>query len=112
MSCPSPEQNENDAILRKVIEAAIGLTEDWDRAFADPIGPDTRLVADLGCQSLDIVVLTANLSRQLQRDDIPFERLFLSDGKPVRDISIRALAEFLCEPNQRAQSPISAARGA
>jgi acyl carrier protein len=105
MSCPNPDSQPffRDAIMSQVIDAAIGLTQDWDRAFADPIGPDTRLVADLGCQSLDIVVLTANLSRQLQRRDIPFERLFLASGKPVPDISLRALADFLRdEPNERA----------
>lgn len=87
-------------ILHKVIEAATGLTQDWEHAFSDPIAPETRLVADLGCQSLDIVVLTAQLSRQLNHTDLPFERLFLPQGKPVGDISVGTLAEFFWEHTQ------------
>ena len=88
---------EREAILARVMEATAALTQDWDRVFAAPIAPETRLVADLGCQSLDIIVLTAQLSRQLQRNDIPFERLLLANGKPVADISLGAMADFLWE---------------
>src|ERR1035441_9089544 len=87
MNCPDPEPNGRDAILTRVMEAATSLTQDWDRAFADPIVPESLLVADLGCQSLDIVVLTADLSRQLKLRDLPFERLLLAGAKPVLDIS-------------------------
>src|ERR1700730_11010887 len=97
MNLPDLEPDGHDAILTRVMEAAIALTQDWDRAFADPITPETLLVADLGCQSLDIVVLTADLSRQLRRHDLPFERLLLVGGKPVTDISLGALADFLWE---------------
>jgi len=95
MNCPNLEPDGREAILAKVMEAAIGLTQDWARAFASPITPETRLVADLGCQSLDIIVLTADLSKQLKRSDIPFERLLLAGGKPVPDLSLGALADFL-----------------
>jgi acyl carrier protein len=86
-----------NAILKTVMIEAQSLTQDWGRAFADPIAPETRLIADLGCQSLDIIVLTANVSRQLHRTDIPFERLLVSDGRPVSDISLGTLADFIWE---------------
>jgi acyl carrier protein len=104
MNRPDAETG-RDAILTTVMDAALRLTQDWDRSFADPIGPETRLVADLGCQSLDIVVLTANLSRQLDRGDIPFERLLVSDGRPVSDISLGTLADFLWEQTNVAIRP-------
>jgi acyl carrier protein len=94
MTCLSPQPDGRDAILNLVIEAAKVLTQDWERAFEDPITPETMLVANLGCQSLDIVVLTADLSRQLHCHDLPFERLFLAEGKPVPDFSLETLADF------------------
>jgi acyl carrier protein len=97
MSGQSFDQAAREAMLTRVIEAAATLTRDWDRAFASPIAADTRLIADLGCQSLDIVVLTAQLSRDLDRRDIPFERLLMAGGKPVGDISVRMMADFLWE---------------
>jgi acyl carrier protein len=93
---------EREAILADVMKAAAGLTQDWDREFAAPIAPETRLMADLGCQSLDIIVLTGQLSRQLRRNDIPFERLLLANGKPVSDVTVGALADFLWEQTQGA----------
>jgi len=93
----SNKLEDREQILAAVIDAAIQLTQDWDRCLSPPICAQTRLVADLGCQSLDIIVLTAQLSRQLNRNDIPFERLLLADGKPVPDVSLQAMASFLWE---------------
>jgi len=99
-------------VLDAVIEAAGRLTEDWDHEFSAPISADTWLVADLGCQSLDIIVLTAQLSRRLERTDIPFERLLLLEGKPVTDVSLRAMANFLWEHAKGSADSPGAAQGA
>ena len=90
--CSPPGQSQ---VLATVIEAATSLIQGWDRAFSAPISAETRLIADLGCQSLYIIMLTAQLSRRFKRSDIPFERLLLVDGRPVSDVSLGAMAEFL-----------------
>jgi acyl carrier protein len=105
MNCLSLKSNARDVILAMVMEAVVDLTPGCDRTFATPIGPDTRLIADLGCQSLDIVVLFGDLSRQLNRGDIPLEQLVRKEGKPVLDISIGTLADFLWEQTIAAQLP-------
>ena len=97
MNSPNPCIKERDAILKLVMNAAGVLTQGWDRAFSNPITPDTYLFADLGCQSLDFAVLIADLSRGLQRNDIPIERVMVVAGKSVTDISLRMLADFLWE---------------
>jgi acyl carrier protein len=91
-----------DAVLALVITTVAEMVEDWDRAFADPITSQTLLVGDLGFQSIDIVVLSGALSQSLDRRDIPFERLLLDDGKPVPDLRLGMLADFLW---QQTQSP-------
>jgi acyl carrier protein len=99
MNLAEPTPNERDVILTNVMNAARGLIqgEGWERAFADPITAETLLVGDLGCQSLDIIVLVADLSRRLGRHDFPLEKLLQVEGKPVTDISLGTLADFLWE---------------
>ena len=101
MTHADPAPDGRDAILTKVMNSALCLTEGWDRDFADPITEETLLVADLGCQSLDIVVLTADLTRLLGRRDLPLEKLLLVGGKPVMDISLGTLADFLWEHTKK-----------
>lgn len=105
MNFPSTNSSGPEAILTMVIEAANGLDETSERVFADPIGPDTLLVRDLGCQSINIVCLAAGLIRQLHCTDFSLERLFWPGDKPAPDISLRALADFLSEraPSREAQ---------
>jgi acyl carrier protein len=93
-----PVLNEREAILLRLIAAVTGMIQDWDRDdVAAPLTGNTLLVADLGCQSLDIVMLMAEMSRQLNRRDIPFERLLLVHGRPISDLSLGVLADFLWE---------------
>ena len=92
-----PVADGREAILLRIIAAVTGMIQDWDRDIAAPLTGGTLLVNDLGYQSLDIVVLSAHMSRQLNRRDIPFERLLLVNGRPVSDLSLDALADFLWE---------------
>jgi hypothetical protein len=94
MNSQSPIPITSDAILACVMDAAADLTEGWDRDFADPIAPESLLVSDLGCQSLDIVVLLGQLSSCLNLTDLPFEELLMPEGKRVADFSLATLADF------------------
>jgi acyl carrier protein len=111
MNFPDSELNGRNAIMTRVIDAATGLTQDWERAFAEPIAPETLLVRDLGCQSLDIMVLIGQLSRELERCDVPIERLFHPNGKPASDISLRTVADFLWELTNQPAAHLADARG-
>jgi acyl carrier protein len=92
----------------RLMAAVTGMMKDWDRDTSAPLTGGTLLMADLGYQSLDIVVLSADMSRQLNRRDIPFERLLLVDGRPISDLSLDQLADFLWE--QLANTPVIEAR--
>jgi hypothetical protein len=100
MNSQSPLPITSDAILACVMDAATGLTKGWDRDFADPIAPESLLVSDLGCQSLDIVVLLGQLSGCLNLTDLPFEALLMPEGKRVADFSLAALADFFWKQSQ------------
>lgn len=99
LSAPSrPALNGRDEILLHLMTAVTGMMQDWDRDDATaPLGEHTYLVADLGFQSLDIIMLAGGMSRNLNRTNIPFERLLLVDGRPIKDLSLGMLADFLWE---------------
>jgi acyl carrier protein len=87
----------------QVLEGILALLReaqgDWE--FDGDIGPDTRFVADLGLESLEIVVLSTMVQQQYGR--LPFPQFFDEIGqRPVeeRDVSVVELATFVCEHRQ------------
>ncbi|HTQ67174.1 MAG TPA: phosphopantetheine-binding protein [Solirubrobacteraceae bacterium] len=87
----------------QVLEGILALLReaqgDWE--YDGEIGPDTRFVADLGLESLEIVVLSTMVQQQYGR--LPFPQFFDEIGqRPVeeRDISVAELAGFVCEHRQ------------
>ncbi len=52
---------EPEAIRDGVVRILEDMTSDWETEFAGPIGPDTRLGAELGFCSIDIVQLALAL---------------------------------------------------
>jgi hypothetical protein len=85
------------AILTLVMQTITEMLRDEDRIFASPLTPQTLLVADLDYKSLDIVMLIGYLNRQLGLIDIPFEQLLFIHGRPVADLSLQTLADFMWE---------------
>jgi len=84
-----------DLITKDLIQILTDMTQDWDLEFSGGIGADTRLVADLGFESIDVVMLIGEIHRHYNQRNLPFERLLLRDGGYVDDIRVSALAEFL-----------------
>ena len=63
--------------------------------FAGTIGAETRLIADLGFESIDVVHLIVALEERFQRTDLPFENLLMKDGRYVSDLRVGEVAGFL-----------------
>ena len=81
-----------------VLESILALLEeaqgDWE--FTGEIGPDTHFVADLGLESLEIVVLATLVQQQFGK--LPFPQFFEEIGRrPVdeRDLTVAELAMFV-----------------
>lgn len=71
------------------------ITGDWETGFAGTIGAETRLIADLGFESIDVVHLIVALEERFQRTDLPFENLLMKDGRYVSDLRVGEVAGFL-----------------
>lgn len=69
------------------------LARDWD--YASEIGPETRLFADLGFESLDAVVLGTAIQERYRRT-MPFAELLAEIGlRPKPDLTVGELVEFI-----------------
>ena len=93
MSHPEPE------VLSGVLEMLNELSGDWE--YDGVITPDTFFLADLGLESLDIVVLGTMIQQQYGR--LPFAEYLEELGRrPVdeRDITVAELVAFVCEHRQ------------
>ncbi|HLL92605.1 MAG TPA: acyl carrier protein, partial [Solirubrobacteraceae bacterium] len=90
----------------QVLQAILALLEeaqgDWE--YTGEIGPDTYFVADLGLESLEIVVLSTMVQQQFGK--LPFPQFFEEIGqRPVdeRDLTVADIAMFVCEHRQPTQ---------
>jgi acyl carrier protein len=81
-----------EAIMADVLNLLHKLASDWE--YAGAVVPGTRLFADLGFESLDVVVLGTALQEQYQRA-VPFAQFLAEVGqRDVRDISVGELVDF------------------
>jgi acyl carrier protein len=86
-------------VLDAVLELLNELSGDWE--YDGEIRPDTYFLADLGFESLDIVVLSTLIQQRYGR--LPFAEYLEELGqRPVeqRDITVSELVEFVCEHRQ------------
>jgi acyl carrier protein len=86
-------------VMQGILALLNEASGDWEHT--DEIGPQTRFVADLGLESLEIVVLSTMVQQQYGR--LPFPQFFEEIGqRPIdeRDLSVSELAMFVCEHRQ------------
>jgi acyl carrier protein len=86
-------------VLDAVLDLLNELSGDWE--YDGEIGPGTYFVAELGLESLDIVVLSTLIQQRYGR--LPFAEYLEELGqRPVeeRDITVAELVEFVCKHRQ------------
>ena len=84
-------QDQIEILIKDVV---CELTEDWDLdglVFTE----DTKLCAEAGFESLDIVQLVVLIEKKLNNPGVPFEQLFMRDGQYIDDVTIKELAAFV-----------------
>lgn len=87
----------------QVLQGVLAILEeaqgDWE--FDGEIGPDTRFVADLGLESLEIVILSTMVQQRFGK--LPFPQFFEEIGQrpeEERDLTVAEVATFVCEHRQ------------
>jgi acyl carrier protein len=84
-----------EAILQDLISILDNMTSDWDMDLSEAMGPQTKLIADLGFESIDVVQFVVAIEEKFQRRGLPFEELLMSDGRYVDEIRVGDTADFL-----------------
>jgi acyl carrier protein len=56
---------------------------------------DTRLLADLGFESIDIIQLVVAIQEEILKCKLSFDKLLMKDGRYVDDLSIGQIADYL-----------------
>jgi len=83
-------------VLSDLLQLIDELSGDWE--VEGPITPETRFLADLGLESLDLVVLGTMI--QQRYGQLPFAEYYAEVGRrPIeeRDVSVSDLVVFICE---------------
>ena len=80
---------------QKLITLLEDFTQDWDHDGDVGMSADTRLLADLGFESVDIIQLTVAIEEDFKLFRTPFDKLLMKDGRYVDDLSIGQIAAFL-----------------
>lgn len=83
----------HQTVLSTVTATLESLVQDWDLDM--PVGPGTRLVADLGFESIDLIQMVAALEQEFGRPNLPFAELLIVDGRYIDDLTVGQIADFL-----------------
>ena len=83
----------------EIVTAITGILEqmldDWGVELDEPIGADTKLVADLNFSSIDIIHLAMALEQHFKRPKLGFNELLMEDGQYVDDLTVAQITHFL-----------------
>lgn len=71
------------------------MTTDWDLDLPDGITGETRLMADLSFESIDVVQLVVAIEAHVKRRGLHFEQLLMVDGRYVTELQVKQIADFL-----------------
>lgn len=81
-----------EAIVISVLDDTV---QDWDLEIEGGIAATTTLIGDLAFESIDVVQFCVALEQALGRKGLPFEKLFITDGAYVDDVSVNQVVVFL-----------------
>jgi acyl carrier protein len=86
---------DRETIFRDMVQILENMTSDWDTSHEGEIRPETRLIADLGFESIDVVQLVVDIEERYQRRDLPFEKLLMENDRYVDELQVGKAVDFL-----------------
>lgn len=92
-----------EEILADLLLLLRGLADDWE--YSGEITPDTYLLADMGFESLDVVVLSTAVQEHYGQG-LPFPEFFAEIGqRQLRDVSVGEWVDFIYKYLDEVPSP-------
>lgn len=93
---------DRETVLQDLVGILQDMTSDWDTEFDGGIRPETRLIADLGFESIDVVQFVVAVEERYQRRELPFEEILMADGRYVDEVRVGDAVDFLVRHLNRA----------
>ena len=87
----------SDRYVEQLAALLRDFTQDWDSASDETITRETRLFADLGFESIDIIQLIVAIQEEVVRRNVAFDTLMMKDGRYVDDLSVGQIADHLAQ---------------
>jgi acyl carrier protein len=85
-----------EQIMADLVKILKDLTSDWDiDNFDGAISGQTKLVADLSFESIELVQLMVAIEQHFKIKNLASEKLLMKDGRYVADLSVAEIARFL-----------------
>ena len=78
-------------IEKTVIVTLDGLVQDWD--IEDPIDRSTKVVADLGFESIDLIQMVAALERAFKLKGGSLVEMLVEGGRYVADLTVEEICQ-------------------
>lgn len=91
------QQLTRDETRQRIVQLLSELTAHLDRGFGPPIGRETKLVADLEFDSVDIVQFALAVEDLFKRRKLPFEKLLMTEGRYRDDVTVGEVEDFLAD---------------
>ena len=82
-------------IVAKLVAVLEDMTQDWDLDFDAPLGEETRIVVDLGFESVDLMQLIVAVDQAMGTRNLPYDEVLMEDGSYVNEITVDRLATFV-----------------
>ncbi len=82
-------------VVPQLIKLLEDFTQDWDKDDDLTMGRETKLLGDLGFESIDIIQLVVAIEEDITRKKIPFDKLLMNNGRYVDDLSIGQISDFI-----------------
>lgn len=80
---------------KQLADLLLDFTQDWDTQPEGGITSDSKLLADLGFESIDVIQFMVAIEEDIAGRKLPFNDLVMKDGRYVDDLSVGQIAEFL-----------------
>jgi acyl carrier protein len=87
--------HEKELILNDIIKILTEMSSEWEMQFEGSLGPETLLGEDLALKSIDVVRLVVAIQDRYNSQNLPFQDLFMPNNRPVQDLQILDLVDFL-----------------
>jgi acyl carrier protein len=86
-----------EEVLSELVKILEDMTEDWDMEFEGGIGPETKLIAELSFESIEVVQLMVLVEEHFKLDSFNSEELLMEDGRYVDELTVGRIARFLTD---------------